>query len=144
MCGLQGLGAGLIHGNGNAMLAYAFPSSEWGRAYAFPITGSRLGTLIGLGLFGVFLEFFSWRLVFLTMLPIGLRAIKGSMPVLRQKQGMRPGSSGHIDYTGAVLLVATASVFLLSMVHVHCGEESFTSSDANSYHIPMHLLFWGN
>ena len=40
--GLQGLGAGLIHGNGNAMLAYAFPAEQRGRAYAFPITGSRM------------------------------------------------------------------------------------------------------
>ena len=69
------------------MLAYAFPSEERGRADAFPITGSRLGTLIGLGLFGLFLEFLSWRLVFLTPLPIGLIVIWSSLPVLRQVHG---------------------------------------------------------
>ena len=58
--GLQGLGAGLIHGNGNAMLAFAFTAEERGRAYAFPISGSRVGTLIGLAVFGIFLEFISW------------------------------------------------------------------------------------
>ena len=30
--GLQGFGAGLIHGNGNAMLAFNFPANERGRA----------------------------------------------------------------------------------------------------------------
>jgi MFS family permease len=140
--GVQGLGAGLIHGNGNAMLAYAFPSEERGRAYAFPITGSRLGTLIGLGLFGLFLEFLSWRLVFLTLLPIGLIVIWSSIPVLRQAHASRSADSNPIDYLGAGLLVATASVFLLSGMHVHGGEESFTSESALSYHIPMHLLSW--
>lgn len=102
-----------------------------------------MGTLIGLGLFGVFLEFLSWRLVFLTMLPIGLIAIKGSLPVLKQNKESRLENPGRIDFLGAGLLVATASVFLLSGMHVHGGEESFTSSDALSYHVPMHLLFLG-
>jgi MFS family permease len=141
--GVQGLGAGLIHGNGNAMLAYAFPSEERGRAYAFPITGSRLGTLIGLGLFGLFLEFLNWRLVFVTLLPIGLIVIWSSLPVLRQVHASRPADSNPIDYLGAGLLVATASVFLLSGMHVHGGEGAFTSESALSYHIPMNLLSLG-
>ncbi len=131
----------MIHGNGNAMLAFAFPPNERGRAYAFPITGSRFGTLIGLVVFGVFLQWLSWRLVFLTMLPIGLLAIKGCMPALRQKEEAAR-DKGPIDYIGAVLLMATASVFLFSGVHAHGGEESFTSPDALSYHVPMHILFW--
>ena len=139
--GLQGLGAGLIHGNGNAMLAFAFPPNERGRAYAFPITGSRAGTLIGLVIFGIFLQFLSWRLVFLAMFPIGLLAIKGCMPALRQKEDLEL-EKGRIDYIGAVLLMATAAAFLLSGVHMHGGEESFTTPDALSYHLPMHLLFF--
>ena len=139
--GLQGLGAGLIHGNGNAMLAFAFPPEERGRAYAFPISGSRIGTLIGLVVFGIFLEFLSWRLVFLTMLPIGLLAIKTSMPMLRRNAESITEKQVPIDYVGATLLVATAAVFLLSGMHVHGGDESFTSSDALSYHLPMHGLF---
>ena len=139
--GLQGLGAGLIHGNGNAMLAYAFPAGERGRAYAFPITGSRLGTLIGLVAFGLFLEFFSWRLVFLAVVPIGLLAIRGSMPVLRQRQEVGSQSGIPIDYLGAVLLVVTATVFFLATVHAHGGEETFTSPAALTYHLPMTALF---
>ena len=139
--GVQGLGAGLIHGNGNAMLAFAFPANERGRAYAFPITGSRFGTLIGLVVFGIFLQWLSWRLVFLAMFPIGLLAIKGCMPALRQKEDS-VRDKGPIDYIGAILLMATASVFLLSSVHAHGGDESFTSPDALSYHLPMHFLFW--
>ena len=80
----------MIHGNGNAMLAFAFPPEERGRAYAFPITGSRIGTFIGVGFFGILLQFANWdafagwRLVFLTMLPIGLLVIKSCLPVVRR------------------------------------------------------------
>ncbi|MDA1127736.1 MAG: MFS transporter [Chloroflexi bacterium] len=139
--GVQGLGAGLIHGNGNAMLAFAFPPEERGRAYAFPISGSRMGTLIGIAIFGIFLQFFSWRLVFLTMLPIGLIVLWTSLPVLRRNIEALPKTPISIDFIGAGLLVATAVVFLLSGMHVHGGEETFTSGDALSYHMPMHALF---
>lgn len=139
--GVQGLGAGLIHGNGNAMLAFAFPQEERGRAYAFPISGSRMGTLIGIAVFGIFLEFLSWRLVFLTMLPIGLIVMWTTMPVFRRNVESLPKTPINIDMVGAGLLVATAVVFLLSGMHVHGGEESFTSGDALNYHLPMHGLF---
>ncbi len=138
--GIQGLGAGLIHGNGNAMLAFAFPPEERGRAYAFPITGSRMGSFIGIGIFGLFLEFASWRLVFLAMLPIGLIVIKTCLPVLRRNAESISERNVPIDYIGAVLLVATAAVFLLSGSHLHGGEESYISGDALFYHLPMHAL----
>lgn len=139
--GVQGLGAGLIHGNGNAMLAFAFPQEERGRAYAFPISGSRMGTLIGIAIFGIFLEWISWRLVFLTMLPIGLIVMWTTLPVFRRNVEALPKTPISIDFVGAGLLIATAVVFLLSGMHVHGGEESFTSGDALNYHLPMHALF---
>ena len=139
--GLQGLGAGLIHGNGNAMLAFAFPPEERGRAYAFPISGSRMGTLIGIAAFGIFLEFFSWRLVFLTMLPIGLIVMWPSLPMLRRNVEALPKTPVSIDFVGAGLLIATAGVFLLSGMHVHGGDETFSSNEALSYHLPMNALF---
>jgi predicted MFS family arabinose efflux permease len=51
--------------------------------------------------------------------------------------------SNPIDYLGAGLLVATASVFLLSGMHIHGGEGAFTSESALSYHIPVNLLSLG-
>ena len=123
------------------MLAFAFTPEERGRAYAFPISGSRMGTLIGIAVFGIFLEFISWRLVFLTMLPIGLLVMWTSMPVFRRNAEALPKIPVSIDFIGASLLIASAVVFLLSGMHVHGGEETFTSGDALSYHLPMHGLF---
>ena len=144
--GIQGFGAGLIHGNGNAMLAFAFPQEERGRAYAFPSTGSRIGTFIGVGFFGILLQFANWdgfagwRLVFLTMLPIGLIVIKSCLPVVRRNDESKVDQKNPIDYVGAILLVAVSAVFILSGSHLHGGEESYTSSDALTYHLPMHAL----
>ncbi len=144
--GIQGFGAGLIHGNGNAMLAFAFPQEERGRAYAFPITGSRIGTFIGVGFFGILLQFANWdgfagwRLVFLTMLPIGLIVIKSCLPVVRRNDESIIDRNIPIDYVGAILLVAVSAVFILSGSHLHGGEESYTSFDALTYHLPMHAL----
>ncbi len=139
--GVQGLGAGLIHGNGNAMLAFAFPAEERGRAYAFPISGSRMGTLIGIAIFGIFLEFLSWRLVFLTMLPIGLIVMWTSLPVFRRNVEALPKMPVSIDFIGAGLLIATAAAFLVGGMHVHGGEESFITSEALRFHLPMNALF---
>ena len=46
--GLTGVGAALIMGNANAVLAATFSPDQRGRAFSIPIIGARFGTLIGL------------------------------------------------------------------------------------------------
>ncbi len=145
--GVVGIGGALITANSNAILAIVFPAEERGRAFAVPVVAARFGTLIGLGLFGVFLHYFSlqwgWRLVFLTSLPIGLLAIQCSYPLLKYhaKQMTEDLKQVPINYFGATLMIATLGTFILSGLHIHEGAESFTTPDALSYHVPMHLLF---
>lgn len=143
--GAGGLGGGLITANANAILAMVFDPDERGLAFSVPVTGSRIGTFIGVGLFGVFLHFFNWRLVFLTAFLIGLVAIKFAWPMLKyqyqqEQEGRRAIS---INYFGAALLVAALAVFTLSGSHLHEGSESFTSPEAVSYHTPMIFLALG-
>ena len=139
---VTGLGAALIMGNANAILAEAFPPNERGRAFAIPIIGARFGTLVGLGAFALFLQFFTWRLVFISIVPMGLLAVAAAVPLLRQPQRARSAdASWPIDWLGGILIVATAVVLVLSASHIHGGEESFVSSDGLRYHIPMHLMF---
>lgn len=144
--GVTGLGSAMIMGNANAILAIAFPPEERGRAFAVPIIGARFGTLIGLAIFGAFLQFMSWRLIFATFIPLGLMAVLLSIPMMRhartQTQPRPHGADGPLDWAGAGLLFVTGLVFILSGSHLHPGEESYTSSDAVSYHLPMHLLFF--
>ena len=42
--GLTGVGSAMIMGNANAILAFAFPPEERGRAFAVPIIGARFGS----------------------------------------------------------------------------------------------------
>ena len=77
-----------------------------------------------------------------TFVPLGLVSILVSVPMLRHKrQPAAEGASGPIDWAGALLLFVAAVVFILSGTHLHVGEESFTSSEALSYHVPMNILF---
>jgi hypothetical protein len=81
--------------------------------------------------------------VFLTSLPIGLLALKSSFPLLkyRTQQIAENARAININYVGALLMVVTLGAFILSGLHIHDGVESFTSSEALGYHVPMHLLF---
>ena len=141
--GLVGIGGALITANSNALLVMVFNNTERGRAFAVPVVAARLGGLIGLVLFGVFLQFISWRLVFLTSLPIGILAIKNSYPLLKYQiqEAAASASKININYIGAALMVVTLGTFILSGLHIHEGAESFTTPEALSYHIPMQLLF---
>ena len=111
--GLVGVGGAMVTANSNAILAMVFPADERGRAFAVPVVAARFGTLIGLGLFGLFLQFFSlqwgWRLVFLTSLPIGLLAIRCSYPLLKYhaQQNAEEMKQVSINYIGATMMVAT-------------------------------------
>ena len=141
--GLVGIGGAMIAANSNAILTLVFDNTERGRAFAIPVVAARLGGLIGLVLFGIFLQFISWRLVFLTSLPIGIIAIKNSYPLLKYQfqEVTADASKIHIDYVGAVLMVVTLGTFILSGAHLHGGAESFVTSEALSYHLPMNALF---
>ncbi len=139
---VAGLGSAMVMGNANAILAANFGPRERGRAFAVPIIGARFGTLIGLALFGVLLQFVGWRMVFVTFVPIGVLATVASIPMVRSQATVKSErDDGPIDWLGGILLVAAGVVLVLSGSHLHGGEESYTSPDALTYHMPMHLLF---
>ncbi len=139
---VAGLGSALVMGNANAILAANFGPDERGRAFAIPIIGARFGTLIGLALFGVLLQFVGWRIMFMTFIPLGVLAILGSIPMVRnQVVAKSERDNGPVDWVGGALLVAAGVVLVLSGSHLHGGEESYVSQDALTYHIPMHVLF---
>lgn len=140
--GLDGLGGAMVTANSNAILALVFRPDERGRAFAVPVTASRIGTLIGVGLYGALLSFFDWRLVFGTAVFIGIAAIWFSYPVLKYRHQQTVGERQrvNINYLSALLLMVALAVFVLSGSHLHEGTESFTSPEAVAYHVPMHLL----
>jgi len=141
--GLVGVGGALITANSNAILVMVFGEQERGRAFSVPVVSARFGSLLGLVLFGVFLQFLNWRFVFLTSLPVGILAVVNNYPLLKHHsvQMMEAARNTSINYAGAILMVVTLGTFVLSGLHIHGGEETFTSEEAISYHVPMHILF---
>ena len=141
--GIQGIGAALVTGNANAILAGTFAAAERGRAFAVPITAARAGTFIGLITFAIFLQFIGWRAIFFSFIPLGIIAIWSGLPLLKQEEKREVGSDVPVDFGGAFLFIGAIVALILSGLHLHRGEESFTSNDAVSYHLPMHFLFIG-
>lgn len=140
-----GLGGALLSANANAILVMAFGDQERGRAFAVPITSARIGTLTGLILFGLFLQFLSWRFVFLTSLPIGLIALWVALPLLKNKSlnERENKQKDKLGFVGPVLMIATLSAFILTGIHLHSGPDSFSTVAAMNYHPKMFLGFLG-
>ena len=141
-CGLGGFGGALVISNSNAIIAMVFEPAERGRAFSVPVTASRFGTMLGLLLFGLFLEFINWRLVYVSALLVGVAAVGFAWPALKYQREQAAGERAkvRIDYLAAAVLVAALATFILSGSHLHDGAESFTSPEALGYHLPMHLL----
>ena len=139
--GVQGVGAAMVTGNANAILAGSFPPEQRAMAFALPITGARIGTFLGLITFALFLQFLDWRLVFYSFIPLGAMATWAALPLLRQGEDLSLSSKVPLDYIGASIFIGTIATLILSGMHLHDGNESFTSSEALNYHLPMHLVF---
>ena len=139
--GLQGVGAALITGNANAILTDAFPLGQRARAFAVPTIAARVGTVLGLIAFALFLQFANWRLMFYTFIPLGLLTIWSGLPLIRDARDRLLLTRVPMDFLGAALFIAAIATLILSGMHLHEGEESFTSSEALTYHLPMHLVF---
>ncbi len=138
---IQGLGAAMITGNSNAILAASFPPEKRAMAYALPITGARVGTFLGLITFAIFLQFVGWQLIFYTFIPLGAIALWASLPMLKNGTQHVGPAKVPLDMVGALVFVGTIGALIASGMHLHEGEESYTSPDALGYHLPMHLLF---
>ena len=139
--GVQGIGAALITGNAHAILAGAFPVDQRAKAFAVPTISARVGAVLGLITFALFLQFLSWRLMFYTFIPLGLLAIWSGIPLLKEARDRLQRSQVPMDFIGGILFIGTIATLILSGMHLHEGAESFTSSEALRYHLPMNLLF---
>lgn len=110
---IQGLGAGGIMVLSMAIIGDIVAPRERGRYQGFMGTVFAVSSVIGPLLGGFFVDHHSWRWIFYVNLPLGLVALVVTTVVLDIPFVRRPHS---VDYTGAALLVAGASSFLLVVV----------------------------
>ena len=78
-----------------------FPSSQQGVAFGWLTTGRMSGIIIGPLLGGIMTEYFSWRFVFLTNIPLGLLA---AYLILRYVPKGHPEGIKNFDLFGFIVL----------------------------------------
>lgn len=69
---LQGIGAAMIFGTGVAILTSAYPPRERGKALGINVAGVYLGLSLGPVIGGFLTQYFGWRSIFLSYIPLEL------------------------------------------------------------------------
>ncbi|MCK4700332.1 MAG: MFS transporter, partial [Bacteroidales bacterium] len=69
---LQGIGSAMIFGTGVAILTSVYPPGERGKALGINVASVYTGLSAGPTIGGLLTQYFSWRSIFLIMVPLGL------------------------------------------------------------------------
>jgi len=118
--GIQGLGAGSLFPIALAVIGDLFTPAERGKYQG--LFGAVFGVsfLVGPGLGGFLTDTFSWHLVFLVNLPIGLIAllvIGRLLPTVK-----RPDAASNIDYLGVATFSAGLVPILIGLTNAQSGD----------------------
>ncbi len=119
---VQGVGAGFLFANSAAILTDAFPANQRGLALGINQIAAILGSVIGLILGGI-LSYFSWRLVFLVSVPVGLVGTVWAYLMLREVATIR--THQKIDWPGNITFALGATILLLGITY---GIEPYGGS----------------
>jgi EmrB/QacA subfamily drug resistance transporter len=111
--GLQAVGGAMISANGRAVASVAFPASERGKAMGFASMAFHVGFLTGPTLGGFLIDTIGWRWIFYLNLPVGIWGAYLAWKLLEESREDVKGIS--VDLPGAILLMATYSLFLYAM-----------------------------
>jgi len=111
---IQGVGAGFLFSNSAAILTDAFPAHQRGLALGINQVAAILGSVIGLILGGV-LSYFSWRLVFLVSVPVGIAGTIWAYLMLREIATIREHQK--IDWAGNVTFAFGTTILLLGITY---------------------------
>jgi EmrB/QacA subfamily drug resistance transporter len=125
---VQGVGAGFLFSNSSAIITDAFPANQRGLALGINQIAAILGSVIGLILGGI-LSYFSWRLVFLVSVPVGIVGTIWAYLMLRETATIRHHQK--IDWPGNITFALGATIFLFGITY---GIEPYNGAPTG----------WGN
>ena len=120
---LQGFGAGLIMPIAMAIIFEAFPVERRGMAMGIYGLGATFGPVIGPTLGGYLTEKFSWHLIFLINIPVGLVAIVLAAWIL---PGGTTRKGLHFDVWGFVTMAVGLGCLLMGLSEGR--QEGWTSA----------------
>lgn len=95
------------------LLRIHIPEERRGRAFGFATAGTSIGLVISPGLFGYCLQYLSWQVMFLSMIPFGLIILVASVLCIPKDTSLR--LLHRLDLPGAVLLMMALSIFSLGL-----------------------------
>ncbi len=107
---IQGIGGGALLSTSQSILFDAFEPKDRGKAAGMFGMGIILGPTLGPTLGGYIMQHFSWPLIFMINIPIGIIAAILSYIFIEEKAGEGTHKKNiHIDYMGIGLLAAGVS-----------------------------------
>ncbi len=122
---LQGVGASMTVGVGQALVVQHSVASKRGRSLGLASSGWGIGALAGPVIGGVVLQLgFGWRPLFLIMAVLGIGIAIHAIATIPQIEA--PKREGRYDWKGAVLFAITLASLLVAMT-VGMGRATGTS-----------------
>jgi EmrB/QacA subfamily drug resistance transporter len=109
---VQGVGGAMLQSSSRALAAESVSEDLAGRAQGFMTTAHHVGFILGPGIGGVMIDYFSWRWSFYLLVPVGFAGTLLAMVNMRRRRAVPSQYSGAIDYLGAALLFATTSTLV--------------------------------
>lgn len=107
---VQGIGGGALLSNSQSILFDAFDPKDRGKAAGLFGMGIILGPTLGPTLGGYIMQHFSWPLIFMINIPIGIIAATLSFIFIEKKEDEGKNKKNiHIDFIGIGLLAAGIS-----------------------------------
>ena len=120
--GGQALGAAMMMATGPAIIKQTFPANQLGRSLGLIGIAVSLGLMTGPALGGIIMEFYSWRVIFLVTVPVGLvffllaRAIIPGAP--------RPLLAHRFDWPGGLLWAVGLLFLSLALSQATAADRS--------------------
>ncbi len=108
----QAIGAGLLQANSVAIITYAFPASERGKAIGIQGAVQAISMSIGPFVGGILIATIGWRAIFYINIPIGLMGTVAALLILPPNQKVE--DRGTIDYLGTVLFATGLALLVLA------------------------------
>jgi len=98
---LQGIGSAMIFGTGVAILTSVYPPGERGKALGINVASVYMGLSAGPTIGGLLTQYFSWRSIFLIMVPLGLITLW--ITISRLKEEWSEAKGEKFDFRGMIL-----------------------------------------
>ncbi|MDG6904284.1 MAG: MFS transporter [Nitrososphaerota archaeon] len=128
----QGLGAGLLQANSNAIVTDSFGVQERGMAFSVNNIAGGGGMVLGLVLGGVLTGVLGWRSIFWVNIPIGGAAVVWSHFRLKElgeiNRKQKVDIAGNITFLlGLILLLVSVTFSAISLLDLTTAIATFTA-----------------